>query len=90
MDRATLQEYCPRAWDLLKLYEIEHAKREDKRVFSPKFFSYGPLLRLQYDLWFDRELLTMKEDANWKAVLQSVTDGRDEYEIVQGNPVHKY
>jgi hypothetical protein len=47
-------------------------------------------LRLQYDLWFDRELLTMKEDANWKAVLQSVTDGKDEYEVVQGNPVHKY
>jgi len=52
--------------------------------------SYGRVVRhilLSYGLYMgSRE---RSEDENWKAVLQSFTDGKGEYEMVQGNPVRK-
>jgi hypothetical protein len=90
MDRATLQGYDPLSWNLVEMQERENAKvEEDQRVVSPTVFRYGFARRLVYLMWFDQEILDMQKNPHWRAVLQSVMDGKDEFEVVQGNPVRK-
>jgi hypothetical protein len=39
--------------------------------------------------WDEEEIAERSESKNCKAILQSVTDGKKEYEMVQGNPFAK-
>jgi hypothetical protein len=89
LDRETLREQFSEAMELFQKQESVATTREDKRVFTPMLLQHNHHWQLMYYYWFDRELLTMREDAHWPAVFQSMTSGKNEYEMVQGNPVRK-
>lgn len=39
--------------------------------------------------WDAEELAERSESKNWKSILKSVTDGKKEYDMVNGNPVRR-
>jgi hypothetical protein len=88
MDRADFQEHRT-GFNLLLSQEREHAKRADKRVVSPMCIKTKYECIVTYLCWFDREILALNEDSNWESVLRRAVDGKNEYEIVQANPVRR-
>jgi hypothetical protein len=39
--------------------------------------------------WDEEEIAERSESKDWKAIFKSVTDGKKEYEMIQGNPVRR-
>jgi hypothetical protein len=88
-ERALVQKTFPHYCQLLELQEKEYAAQNEKELMSPTFIHCHPWCRLTTSWWTGSELAAVKWDTNWKSVLRSVLDGKDEYDIIQGNPVRK-
>lgn len=75
--------------------QIETARREtalrgpQDRVSTNMLFALGSYAHYSGGYWDHQELEEYTLDADWIEILKSITDGKNEYEMVNGNSVRK-
>jgi len=90
LTRAELAACRPQDMAQLAADDQGHALRERKdRIRSPMLIAYGFSAHYVGPLWDDEELAELSIDPEWKAIFKSLTDGKDEFEMVDGNPVRR-
>jgi len=89
--RTSLAIIRPEIMERLALSDQELAGRQgETRLKARMVILCGELSFWNTGYWDEEEIAGRSESQNWKATLQSMTDGKKEYyEIAQGNPVHK-
>ncbi|KIM76007.1 hypothetical protein PILCRDRAFT_798488 [Piloderma croceum F 1598] len=80
----------PQDMEVIASGEREHALRETKdRVVSCMLLDYSFSAHWIGPLWDKEELAQRTTDPDWCKILKSITDGKTEYEMVDGNAVRK-
>ena len=89
VSREHLAVIRPELMDQVAKSDQELAGREvETRPKTRTFVLCGERLSFWSGAYWDQEEIAARsESKNWKAILQSVTDGKKTYKMVQGNPV---
>ncbi|KIM83217.1 hypothetical protein PILCRDRAFT_7177 [Piloderma croceum F 1598] len=74
----------------LDLMNADYAKRDRQdRVVTYMTVECEGYFRIRQLLWDEQELLTMREDENWKNIMWNITGVESKYRMVGSNPVAK-
>lgn len=88
--RAEIAASRPLDTELLAAADQEHAARERRdRVQSPMLIALGSWAHFVGPLWDNDELAELTLDQEWKTILKSITDGNNEFEMADGNPIRR-
>jgi hypothetical protein len=90
LSREELAVSRPQYMEVIASGDREHALRGNKdRVASCMLLDYGFWAHWTGPLWDKEELAQRSTDPDWCTILKSITDGKTEYEMVDGNAVRK-
>lgn len=78
-----------------RLYRSEQEREGRPGETRPKHYVLIRVPRAAWNIfigayWDEEELQERTEDKDWLNVLKSITSGKQEYEMVQANPVLRY
>jgi len=90
LTRAELAASRPQDMAQLAADDQGHALRERKdRIRSPMLIACGFSAHYVGPLWDNEELAELSTDPEWRTIFINLTDGKDEFEMVNGNPVRR-